>query len=98
LLKVGDSFDRARNDLNFPTREVAQPIEPRCDERRKARQIRLRSDPRTRWPCPLPTRRLNAAAHNLVKPSALHSSEPTPLWTKNSPSGSYFLFISASRG
>ena len=30
-----------------------------------------------------------------MKPSALHSSEPTPLWTKNSPSGSYF-FLTAS--
>src|SRR5208282_4206677 len=37
-------------------------------------------------------------AHSLVKPSALHCSEPTPLWTKNSPSGSYFLLISARRG
>jgi hypothetical protein len=34
---------------------------------------------------------LSAAAHSLVKPSALHCSEPTPWWTKNSPSGSYFL-------
>src|SRR5216683_3574493 len=37
-------------------------------------------------------------AHSFVKPSALHCSEPTPLWTKNSPSGSYFLLISARRG
>ena len=37
------------------------------------------------------------AAHSLVKPSALHCSEPTPLWTMNSPSGSYFFLISARR-
>jgi hypothetical protein len=53
---------------------------------------------RSQWPCLSPTRKLSAAAHSFVKPSALHCSEPTPLWTKNSPSGSYFLLISASRG
>lgn len=37
-------------------------------------------------------------AQSLVKPSVLHCSDPTPLWTKNSPSGSYFLLISARRG
>ena len=26
--------------------------------------------------------------HSFVKPSVLHSSEPTPLWTMNSPEGS----------
>ncbi len=36
-------------------------------------------------------------AHNFVKPSGLHCSEPTPLCTMNSPSGSYFFLISASR-
>ena len=35
---------------------------------------------------------------SLVKPSALHSSEPTPLCTKNNPVGSYFFFTEASRG
>ena len=38
------------------------------------------------------------AAQSLVKPSALHSSEPTPLCTKNNPVGSYFFFTEASRG
>jgi hypothetical protein len=42
--------------------------------------------------------RRSAAAYSLVKPSTLHCSEPTPLWTKNSPSGSYFLLIAARRG
>ena len=37
-------------------------------------------------------------AQRLVKPSALHSSEPTPLCTKNNPVGSYFFFTEASRG
>jgi hypothetical protein len=37
------------------------------------------------------------AAQSLVKPSALHSSEPTPLCTKNNPAGSYFFFTEASR-
>ena len=36
--------------------------------------------------------------HSLVKPSALHCSDPTPLCTMNSPSGSYFFLISARRG
>lgn len=43
-------------------------------------------------------RKPSAAAHSLVKPSLLHASEPTPLWTKKSPLGSYFFLISASRG
>jgi hypothetical protein len=30
------------------------------------------------------------ALQSFVKPSVLHPSEPTPLWTKNGPSGSYF--------
>ena len=34
---------------------------------------------------------------SLVKPSALHCSEPTPLWTTNSPFGSYLLLMSARR-
>ena len=34
---------------------------------------------------------------SLVKPSELHSSEPTPLCTKNRPVGSYFFFIPTSR-
>ena len=42
-------------------------------------------------------RGLVSAADNFVKPSALHWSEPTPLWTMKSPSGSYFLLISRSR-
>jgi HTH-like domain len=33
----------------------------------------------------------------LTNPSALHSSEPTPLCTKNNPVGSYFFFTDASR-
>jgi hypothetical protein len=37
-------------------------------------------------------------AQSLVKPSALHSSESTPLCTKNNPVGSYFFFTEASRG
>lgn len=37
-------------------------------------------------------------ATSLVNPSSLHSSEPTPLCTKNRPAGSYFLFTAASRG
>ena len=42
-------------------------------------------------------RGLVSAADKFVKPSALHWSEPTPLWTMKSPSGSYFLLISTSR-
>jgi hypothetical protein len=38
---------------------------------------------------PLPTLRTN--------PSSLHSSEPTPLWTKNNPVGSYFFFTADRR-
>jgi hypothetical protein len=34
---------------------------------------------------------------SLVKPSGVHCSEPTPLWTKKRPSGSYFFLISARR-
>ncbi len=33
----------------------------------------------------------------LTNPSSLHSSEPTPLWTKNNPVGSYFFFTAARR-
>jgi REP element-mobilizing transposase RayT len=33
----------------------------------------------------------------LVNPSLVQSSDPTPLCTKNKPSGSYFLFTSNSR-
>lgn len=33
----------------------------------------------------------------LTNPSSLHSSEPTPLCTKNNPVGSYFFFTDASR-
>ena len=33
----------------------------------------------------------------LTKPSSLHSSEPTPLCTKNNPVGSYCFFTDASR-
>jgi hypothetical protein len=33
----------------------------------------------------------------LTNPSALHSSELTPLCTKNNPVGSYFFFTNASR-
>jgi hypothetical protein len=33
----------------------------------------------------------------LTNPSALHSSELTPLCTKNNPVGSYFFFTDASR-
>jgi hypothetical protein len=40
----------------------------------------------------------SGAYQSFVKPSVLHCSEPTPLWTKNSPSGSYFCFIWARRG
>ena len=41
---------------------------------------------------------LNAAeVQSLVKPSVVHCSEPTPLWTKKRPSGSYFFLISARR-
>jgi hypothetical protein len=38
------------------------------------------------------------AVQSLVKPSGVHCSEPTPLWTKKRPSGSYFFLISARRG
>ena len=37
-----------------------------------------------------------ATAQSLEKPSALHSSEPTPLCTMNNPVGSYFFFTKAS--
>src|SRR5580700_6976649 len=40
---------------------------------------------------------LNRAIQSLVKPSGVHRSEPTPLWTKKRPSGSYFFLISARR-
>jgi hypothetical protein len=33
----------------------------------------------------------------LTNPSSLHSSEPTPLCTKNNPVGSYFFFTAARR-
>ena len=33
----------------------------------------------------------------LTNPPSVHSSEPTPLCTKNNPVGSYFFFIDASR-
>src|SRR6266511_93198 len=33
-----------------------------------------------------------------AKPSALHSSLPTPWWTKKRPAGSYFFFTAASLG
>jgi hypothetical protein len=33
----------------------------------------------------------------LTNPSSPHSSEPTPLCTKNNPVGSYFFFTDASR-
>ena len=39
----------------------------------------------------------HTAVQSLVKPSGVHCSEPTPLWTKKRPSGSYFFLISARR-
>jgi hypothetical protein len=43
------------------------------------------------------TQAQRTVAYSFVKPSLLHCSEPTPLWTKNSPSGSYFCLMSARR-
>ena len=45
-----------------------------------------------------PQATLLALQVNLVKPSGLHGSEPTPLWTKKRPSESYFFLISSRRG
>jgi len=39
-----------------------------------------------------------AEVQSFVKPSVLHCSEPTPLWTKNNPSGSNFPLSLARRG
>jgi hypothetical protein len=75
-----------------PSRRISSVVPTSWDHGRKAD-----------FPFPMSLREfpadLNAAGvQSLVKPSEVHCSEPTPLWTKKRPSGSYFFLISTRRG